>query len=146
MGEVSSHVWRTTALAPVGFGEASIVEPRWFLVQTQEPWLTARMANLKETAQAENIGEEDTYPFCDLIPGHLHLHSNPFHNDAVPISPSQEPLIASITIEIRQTALGKIVKLLEQAQLPGFLHQHAAIGSARQPLHVVDEVLQHCKV
>ena len=61
MGEVFSHVWRTTALAPVGFGEASIVEPRWFLVQTQEPWLTARMANLKETAQAEDICEEDTY-------------------------------------------------------------------------------------
>ena len=120
MGEVLPHVWRTTVLAPVGVGEASIVEPRWFLVQTQEPWLTAMMANLKETAQAENIGEEDTYPFCDLIPGDIHLHSNPFHTDAVPTSPSQEPLIANIAIEIRQTALGKVVELKEQAQSLAF--------------------------
>ena len=110
MGEVLPHVWRTTALAPVGVGEASIVEPRWFLVQTQEPWLTARMANLKETAQAENIGEEDTYPFCDLIPGDRHLHPSPLHNDAVPISPPQEPLIPSIPNEIRQRVLGEVFK------------------------------------
>ena len=113
MGEVFSHVWRTTALLPVGFGEASIVEPRWFLVQTQEPWLTAMMANLKETAQAENIGEEDTYPTFDLLPVDLLLHPNPLHIDEVPSSPPHEPLMASITIQIRQTALGKVVKLQE---------------------------------
>ena len=97
---ISTNTWLRAALLRVRARVPRVVEPRGFLVYTEESHGNPKMTDIPESSQAEDIPKQNTNSTLHLGPSYLQLHTTYLLADAVHTPPPTEPLVASVADEL----------------------------------------------